>query len=450
MSAEVLDQGMATPLAESNGPPAPSDSIRGPLIAGATVAALFFGGLGTWAVTAPLNAAVVGDGQVKVEGNRKSVQNLDGGIVKSVRVREGERVAKGDVLVVLDDSTLKSQFDGLAKQQVMLEATEARLVAEQTSAGRIMFPPQLLDDRDTPYAATAMASQEREFNARKAALSGQENVLRQRIAQLQAEIAGAQSLLAGYRAELASATAERDSFAQLAGQQLVARSRLFEIERTASGLEGQIGNTEATIAKDGKSIAEMEAQIAGLHTDRDARIAQDLRDTRLKLVDVGPRLESVRASLQRLVIRAPYAGKIVDLAVFSTGAVITPGEKILDIVPSGTPLTVEAHVGVADINVLKAGIPAEVRFPSFDPRTLPLIHGRVTMVSADRLTDTRTGAPYFLVDVDVDRDDLAANRQIQLRPGMPATVVVTTEARTALDYLAGPLIRSFDHAFRQR
>jgi epimerase transport system membrane fusion protein len=194
----------------------------------------------------------------------------------------------------------------------------------------------------------------------------------------------------------------------------------------------------------------MEAQIAGLYRDQDAKVAQDLRDTRLKLIDVAPRLASVRASLQRLVIRAPYAGKVVDLSVFSTGAVITPGENILDIVPSDTPLTVEARVGVADINDLKAGMPAEVRFPSFDPRTLPLIHGRVTMVSADRLSDTRTGAPYFLVDVDVDRHDLAASRQVQLRPGMPATVVVTTKARTALDYLVGPLVQSFDRAFRQR
>ena len=428
----------------------PSDSARGPVIAGLIVLLVFFGGLGTWAVTAPLNSAVMGMAEVKVEGNRKSVQHLDGGIVKELRVHEGDSVKAGDVVLVLDDNLLRSQYDTLSQERVMLAASEARLVAEQDGDATIAFPPDLMAERGTPAVETALTGQIKEFMSRRSAIAGQEDILRQRINQLNDQIAGSQSRTTAYQTQLQSVRDEKESLADLEKKQLIARPRILQLDRTAAGLEGQIGDAMADIAKSKQAIGELTAQIAQLDKDFSQQIAQDIRETRLKLLDVGPRLVSVKTSLDRLEVRAPYSGKVVGLSVFSVGGVIRPGEKILDIVPEGTDLVVEAQVKVEDISDIRPGMAAEVHFTSYKQRSIPLIHGRVQEVSADRLTNEKTGVPYYVVLVAVDRNELAASPEIQLYPGMPATVMIPTEERTALDYLVGPLVASFDSAFRQR
>jgi len=451
MSTQAVSNYAAKPPARIGEPRPPSDSARGPVIAGIVVLAVFFGGFGAWAVTAPLNGAVMGNAVVMVEGNRKSVQHLDGGIVKEIRVKEGDLVREGDVLIVLDDSLLRSQFDIFAQQGAMLAASQARLIAEQNGDATITFPRELLKDRGLlPYVDTAIGGQLREFASRKSAIEGQENVLQQRIAQLQEQIKGAESRIAAYRAQLQSVNDEKESLADLIAKQLILKSRVLQLERTASGLQGQIGDTEGTIAQARKAIGEYTEQIAQLRKDQAETIARDLRDTQLKLLDNGPRLQNAKTALQRLEIRSPYAGKVVGLSVFSVGGVIRPGEKVLDIVPGATALVVQAQVSVEDISDIRPGMAAEVHFTSYKQRIIPLIHGVVKEISADRLTNEKTGVPYYLVQVEVDRNELAASPQVQLYPGMPATVMITTEARSALDYLVGPLVASFDHAFRQR
>jgi HlyD family type I secretion membrane fusion protein len=179
-------------------------------------------------------------------------------------------------------------------------------------------------------------------------------------------------------------------------------------------------------------------------------VASDLSETRAKLLDIMPRLQNARAALERVTVRAPYSGIVVGLSVFSVGGVIARGERLLDIVPEGTPLVVEAQIGVEDIADLRPGMTAEVHFTSYKQRTTPLIHGRIAEISADRLTDERTGLAYYKALIAVDPKELAATPEIQLYPGMPATVMITTTGRTALDYLIGPLSASFDRSFRQK
>ena len=181
-----------------------------------------------------------------------------------------------------------------------------------------------------------------------------------------------------------------------------------------------------------------------------ADVAANLGDTRAKLLDVGPRLESAQKSLQRTVVRAPYTGTVVGLNVFSVGAVIKPGDRILDIVPDGTDLVVEAQIAVDDIADLQQDMAAEVHFTAYKQRLTPTIHGTVTEISADRLTDPRTGAAYYTAIIRIDPKDLAAAPEISLYPGMPATVMITTEKRTAFEYLVGPLFASLDRSFRQK
>jgi HlyD family type I secretion membrane fusion protein len=428
----------------------PDDTPDGAIRLGWLIIALFFGGFGFWAATAPLNAAVVGEAVVKVEGNRKSVQHLDGGTVKEILVREGDRVAASDVVMVLDDTQARAEVQVLQQQQVLLMATEARLRAEFAGANEIEFPADLALNTADPVIAGAMTDQRHEFTSRRQAMTGQESVLAQRIAQYDEQIAGLEAQAEPMATQLASVTAERVSLEGLLAKGLTTRTRVLELQRRESEFTGRKAELDANINGAREAIAELHEQIAQLEKDQSAEVTAQLRETRSKLLDVTPRLRAAQVALERTAVRTPYAGKVVDLAVFSVGAVIGRGERLLDIVPEDTSLVVEAKVRVEDIADIAPGMLAEVHFTSYKQRTTPLIHGVVAEISADRLTDQRTQMPYYVAQVDVDAAELAASPEIQLYPGMPATVMITTKERTALDYLVGPLTASLERAFRER
>lgn len=428
----------------------PSDSAKGPIQAGLVILALFFGGLGGWSVVAPLNAAVVGEAIVKVEGNRKSVQHPDGGMVSALRVHEGDRVDAGDVLLVLDDTQARAEFEILSQQLAALQATEARLIAERDGATTITYPEDLLSHQTDATVRTVIDSQQREFDSRRVALQGQRDILEQRLSQMAGQITASEALLATQRDQLQSVVDERASLEDLFKQGLVTKPRMLQLDRSATETKGQIATTEGTIAAARESIGEVTRQITQLQNDRLAEVTRDLSDVQSKMQDVMPRLDNARAGLGRTEVRAPYSGEVVDLAVFAVGAVIGRGERLLDIVPSGTALVVEAKIRVEDIADIAPGMTAEVHFTSYKQRITPLIHGTVSAISADRLTDPRTQIPYYVAEVAVDPAELAKSPEIQLYPGMPATVMITTTARTALDYLIGPLMASLDRSFRER
>lgn len=423
-----------------------SDSARGSIRAGLIILALFFGGFGGWAAVAPLNAAVVGEAVVKVEGNRKSVQHLDGGVVKELRVREGESVAAGDVLMVLDDTNARAELDVLVQQVVNLKAMQARLMAERDGAAEIAFPPELTE----AVAAAAMDNQRREFVSRRDAITGETGILNERRSQLSAQITGNEAQVAALRDQLASVLEERSKLQKLYDQGLIEQPRLLQLDRTAKSLEGQIATVDGTIAASQRAIEENAQQVLQLSRDRQAEVTRQLSEVQSKLLDLAPRQHAAATALERLEVRSPYGGRVVDLAVFSVGGVIGRGERLLDIVPAAPTLVVEARIRVEDIADIQPGMQAEVHFTSYKQRITPLIHGTVADISADRLTDERTQVPYYVAHVSVDADELAASPEIQLYPGMPATVMITTKQRTALDYLVGPLFASLDHSFRER
>ncbi len=438
------------PPASPGEPPPPRDSARGAIIAGFAILLVFFGGFGAWAVTAPLNSAVVANAVVKVQGNRKSVQHSDGGTVTALRVHEGDHVNESDILLTLDDTDARAQVQVLAEQQILFEAVQARLEAERDSVDTITFPSDLATRHSDPSVAAAIAGQIKEFRNRRDALEGQKAVLEHRVAQFREDIAGNRAQRTAYQQQLDSVVSEKASLKGLLDKELIPRARMLELDRTEAGIRGQIAEINAAIAKAHQAIGELDDQIAQLVKDRAAKISSDLRDTRAKLLDLAPRLMSARAALARTVVRAPYAGAVVGLNVFSVGAVIARGERILDIVPDATAMVVEAQVAVEDIADIHPGMTAEVHFTSYKQRVTPLIHGTVTEISADRLSDERTGRGYYVAEVAVDHQELAATPEIKLYPGMPATVMVVTKQRTAFDYLVGPLSASFDRAFRQR
>jgi membrane fusion protein, epimerase transport system len=440
----------APPPALADEEPRASDRVSGTLLAGLAIVALFFGGFGYWAVTAPLNSAVVAPAVLKVEGNRKSVQHLEGGIVKELRVREGSSVAAGDVLIVLDDTQARAELEVYSQQYAVLRATEVRLLAELGGTSALVMPMELARRRDDPYVHDIWAGQVKQFESRLAAIEGQRSVIREKIKQLRSQIRGAEAQVKSFTDQFASVRSEAESIAPLVEKNLLPRPRLLQLERTAFGLEGQIADAQANIAKFSQAIAEMHLQIAQLDNDRMAEITRDLRDTQARLLEVIPKRVNAEAVLRRMEIRSPYAGRVVGLNVFSVGAVIQRGEKILDIVPDEEMLTVEARVAVEDISDVRPEMRAEVHLTAYKQRILPIVHGDVVQVSADRLTDPKTGEPYYTVLVRLDEAELRELPQVRLYPGMPAMVMIPTEERTAFDYIIGPLVMSFNQAFRQK
>src|SRR5438552_7173628 len=428
----------------------PSDSIKRVAFAGWLIIAIFFGGVGTWAVTAPLNGAVVGNAVVKVDGNRKSVQHLDGGIVKELHIREGDRVLAGDLLIVLDETQARAEYDVLTQQYAVLRATEVRLLTELDRGSALVMPLDLMARSDDPYFKSVWSGQLNQFDSRRASLEGQRSVFREKINQLGSQIVGAEAQVKSFTSQINSVRNEAKDIAPLVERGLIARPRILQLERTGYGLEGQIADANANIAKARQAIAEQEQQIAQLDNDRMTEVTKDLRDTQARLLEVIPKAMNARAVLGRMEIRAPYAGRVVALTVFSVGGVIQRGEKILDIVPDQDLLTIEAQIAVEDISDIKPNMRAEVHLTAYKQRIVPIIHGDVIQVSADRLTDPKTNNPYYVAFVRVDESELAAMPNIKLYPGMPATVMIPTVQRTAFDYIVGPLVMSFNHSFRQK
>jgi HlyD family type I secretion membrane fusion protein len=442
---DVLPPQSRLPANPVRDPAAPDESLAKYAAAGWITLALFFGVFGIWSITAPLNGAVVANAVVKVEGNRKSVAHLDGGIVKRLNVKEGDHVNAGDVLIDLDDTEARANFEVLSQQFNVLRATEARLTAE-FNGDAAFTPPRDL----APGDKGIWEAQQRQFQTENAAINGQRQVIEEKIRQLEAQIAGDQNQIAAYQHEAASVHQEITTISPLVNQGLIAQTRRTQLQRSGYGLDGQIAGTNADMARAHQAIAEQMEQIAQIENQHLTDVSKDLQDTQAKLLDVIPRLADAKAVLDRTEIRAPYSGRVVGLTVFGVGAVIGKGEKILDIVPDNDGLTIEARVAVDDISEVHPGMRAEVHLTAYKQRITPVIHGDVTDVSADRLTDERTGAPYYSALIRVDQGELRKLPAIQLYPGMPAMVQIPTVHRTAFDYLVGPLTASFSTAFRQK
>lgn len=427
-----------------------SDSARGTIIAGMSILAVFFGGFGTWAALAPLDSAVIALGVVKVEGNRKTVKHLDGGIVKELLVKEGDRVEKGQVLIRLDETDARARIDIFSGQYDSLKALESRLLAERDGLDTIRFPDFLLDRAGDDNVFEMLAGQINVFETRRASLAGQIAVLQQRIAQLRTQIGGFQAQKRSQERQLELIREELAGTRELHEKGYAPKTRVLALERKAASIEGESGELIADIARTRQAIGEAKLQIAQLQKERLAEATTELRDVQTRLGDVEPRLGWAKEMLSRTELAAPEAGYVLGLTAFTVGGVIAPGERVLDIVPADNTLIIEARIQPSDIDDVYAGMPAEVQLTAYKRRVVPTVDGVLTWVSADRLTDDRSGEAYYVAYVEIDPESLAEVGEIRLYPGMPAQVMIATGARTAFDYLIGPLTSSFDRAFREQ
>ncbi|WP_260958743.1 HlyD family type I secretion periplasmic adaptor subunit [Pseudomonas citri] len=403
---------------------------------GIGIVGLTFGLFGTWAAFAPLDGAAYAPGVVTVQSYRKTVQHLEGGIVKAVLARDGDIVKQDDPLIVLDDGQLRSEYEVTHNQLIAASAMEARLKAERDRLPAIGFAQVV--DASSPRGVEAVQGETQVFNARQGSRLGQIAVLRERIGQLQQQIKGLESMI-GAKVNLENSySGEIGELSELLKQGFVDKQRLLEQERKLGLLKSEVADHRSMINKTRLQINETQLQILQVDKDFDADVAKQLADVQTKLYDLQEKTAALEDRLSRIVIRAPDAGMVIGMTVHTIGGIVRAATPLLDIVPSISELVIEAQVAPVDIDRIGIGKRADIRFNAFNSATTPVIEGEVSSVSADRLTNEKTGAAYYLARVRVTDKGVRTLGERKLVPGMPADVLIITGQRTLLQYLMQP------------
>ena len=423
--------------------------IGAPLAAGAFLLIAFFAGFGGWAALAPLSSATVAEGVIRVETHRKTVQHLEGGIVREILVNEGDKVTAGQVLMRLDKTQSGTTVSVLQDQQDALLALQARLEAERDGLDAIQFPPELSARQSDPKVAIVVGGQQKIFDTRRQSLRAQLGILSQRVEQLGSEIAGHKAQLVSANEQIQLTQEEIATVTDLLNRGLERKPRLLALQRQQSYLEGSRGEQLGAIAKAQQEIGEAKLQSADLLDKRSSEIALELRDTQSRLLENRQKLGAAVDVDNRMEVVAPVSGQVVDLKVHTLGGVVRPGDALLDIVPQSDELVVEARVRPVDIDAVHAGQSAQVALTAYKQRTTPRLDGRLATVSADALIDESRHISYYSAEIHIDSSELAKLNGVQLYPGMPAEVMIVTGERTLLQYFIQPVIDSFHRAFRE-
>jgi HlyD family type I secretion membrane fusion protein len=453
MSLETVTPYVPSAFAQPPRPRMRDDARRDILLGGCVAAAFFVGFLG-WAAVAPLDSGAYATGVIAVSGNRQSVQHEGGGKVTALHVVEGQHVHKGDLLLEIGAADIQAAERGLTSEVLQLQAQRARLEAERDHASAVTTPVEYaaLPAEDQALAADAMRLQQQQFQARRAALAAQQSVLGQREKQLGEQITGYDRQLDSNRQQQRLIGEELTGLRQLAAKGYAPTNRVRETERAAEGLVGEDGALQAQIAQGGQQIGETRMQMLSADRQMLQEVADQLRDTQSKLDEYVPKLRAAREQLADAMIRAPASGQVVGLSTFTVGGVVSPGEVLMDVVPDNKALVIQATVSPDDADDLSVGQDVQVRFSSLHERDLPILHAKVTKISADSFADEKTGRRYFRTEVSVPQEDLREINKVRgaargLRPGLPAEVVIPLKKRTALSYLLEPLSQTFWKSF---
>jgi membrane fusion protein, type I secretion system len=427
-----------------------SRSIRRHALAGLVIVAVLAGGVGGWAGTMKLSGALIAPGSVVVDSNVKKVQHPTGGIVGELRVRDGDRVKIGDVVVRLDDTVTRANLAIVTKGLTELTARKARLESERDGADKVVFPPDLLGRTNDPDVVAAIDSERRLFDLRRNARIGQKEQLRQRIEQLKEEVRGYRAQQEAKTKEIELIEREMVGVRDLWKQKLIPINRVTELERQAARLEGESAQLVAQTAQIGGKIAETELQIIQIDRDLSSEVAKETREIDGKLGEFVERKVTAEDQLKRIDIRAPQDGTVFQSTVHTVGGVITAGDPIMLIVPEADNLTVEAKVNPQDIDQVRIGQTALLRLSAFNQQTTPEINGSVTRISADAASDQRTGLTYYTVRIAMPPEEVAKLGDVTVIPGMPVEAFVQTGERTMLSYFMKPLNDQLMRVFRQR
>lgn len=408
-----------------------------------------FGAFLIWATFAPLDEGVVAPGVITVMSYRKTVQHKDGGIVQEILVAEGDKVKEGQVLIRLNDALPKANLAAVKSEYLSALAIESRLLSERALSESIRFHPELLSARSNPEVAELMSRQVQLFNTRRSALENEKKILRESIKGLKEYITGLEELQRSRAIQIDLLTKEMQSLSTLAEEGYYPKSRILEMQRQIADLTGKRSEDLANIERARRGITELEMKIV-------LREQEFLKEVEFQLTEVQKRLSALKDQyvaamdvLQRTEIRAPESGIVLGLRIHTIGGVISPGQPILDIVPQNAELVVEARVMPHDIDKVRKGLNAELRFSAFKMKNTPVAEGEVILVSPDRLIDQTSGIPYYLCKVRLTDKAMKAISGLELQPGMPVEVILKTGKRTFLRYLLSPLLDRIAVSFKE-
>lgn len=430
--------------------PDPARSVRGLLMTGTAVIAVTFFGVGGWAATAPLASASVSSGTVAVSSKRQTIQHLEGGIIAELAVRDGDLVSAGDLLVRLDDTKTRANYELVRGQFLASLGEKSRLEAERDGTREIQWANELLEAKDDPEAQTILRGQTNVFKSRRDYVASQEQLIREKQLQLEQEIEALDAQQKAEARKFSLINEELVGVEDLYRKGLEKRPRLLALQRASAEIEGNRGQLLARMARSRQAISELQVQLSDTKNKMMAEVVGQLRDIESKIADLSQRLRAGKDLLDRVEIRAPRGGYVVNMAYHTVGGVIEAGRPILDLVPTNDALLVETRLDPRDIDVLKVGLPAEITLTPYSTRTVPPVQGTLVTLSADSIVDQKTGISYYAGRVEVDRGELEHLKDVKLVPGMPAQVMIRTGERTALEYLIDPFRKSINRAFREK
>ncbi len=403
--------------------------------------AIGFGGFLLWASLAPLDEGVPATGIVAIDTKRKAVQHLSGGIVKEVLVREGDAVQEGQLLIRLDSAVAKANYESVRQRYLGLRAMQGRLQAEQGGLGSIVFHPDLQAAASDPLIRQQIQTQEQLFVTRR-------SLLRSDLQSFEESIQGQEGLLQAYdgmlssrKSQLSLLNEELGNLRGLVKEGYAPRNRQLEMERMVADSNTAIADLQGNTIRSRRAIGELRQRIMSRQQEYRKEVETSLADVSREVLSDNEKLHAVTDDLGRTEIKAPASGQVVGLAVQTVGAIIAPGQKLMDIVPKDASLLLEAHVAPHLIDRVHSDLPVDVRFSSFAHSPQLVVGGKVVSISADLLTEPQTNVSYYLARVQVTADGLKKLGTRQLQPGMPVEVIFKTGERSMLTYLLHPLTK---------
>ncbi len=448
MAATANPAGLAAPPRPRA---AAKDSIRRHLALTVGLGTALVIGVGGWATFTEISGAVIAPGQLVVESDVKKVQHPTGGVVGELRVREGQKVKAGDILIRLDETQTRANLDIVLKALDEAAARRARDEAERDGARTVTFPPELLARAASdPVVARLIDGESRLFTARVNGREGQKAQLRERVSQLRQEISGLTEQAAAKEREIQFIGPELKGVRDLYAKNLVQLSRVNQLERDGARLQGERGQLMASTASARGKITETELQILQIDQDMRTEVGKDLAEIRGKWSELVEKRVAAEDQLKRIDMRAPQDGTVHQLTVHTIGGLVTPSEPAMLIVPSADQLAVEVRVQPQDIDSVQLDQKAVLRFPAFNQRTTPEIDGIVTRVSADVSTDPKTGASFYTARIKVPETEKERLGGVRLQPGMPVETFMQIGERSVLSYLTKPLTDQIAKAWREK
>ncbi len=423
--------------------------FKAPLRSSLVVFVILAGGLLSWMLTIPLSGAVIASGSVVVRGKPQLVQHLDGGIVKAIEVRNGDVVRQGDVLVRLDEATLKANLDIYINRLREALTKRARLEAERDDRGDIAFDLEAFQSFDLGDVTVHMQRQESIFRARKASRSGEVEKLKEKIGQFENQTDGLEGLIGAKTEQLNTIKLELDSLNELLEKGIATKTRVYNQERMKSDLTGQLVEHIAELARISNAIRETEVSIIQVDRAFKEKVLSELSDTATQAEDLTQQISVTRKQLERVEIRAPASGIVHELSVNTVGGTVLPNGTLMQIIASDNGVDVEVNIEPNTIDQIVIGQGAALRFPAFNQSTTPEIMSAVERISPSSVIDERTGLSFYRVVLSVAPEELARLQGVRLIPGMPVEAYVRTGERTMASFLMKPFIDHFNRAMRE-